>query len=212
MLLLGILLLSLALSSGFIASKVKVGNIVTVDYTIRLDDGTVYYTTVSSEPAQYTVGESRLLPALEGALIGMREGESRTVRVPAENAYGPYRPELVIVVSKSELPEGSQPIVGQKVRTTRDDGTPLTLVITQVTEDTVTLDANNPLAGQNLTFDIKLMAIGESVTPTRSNQMILGWMILALGVAVSGFVFFNTRKRRRLSPVRLTTSFRRSHR
>jgi len=207
MLFLGVLILIAALAGGFITKKARMGNIVAVDYTVRLDDGTVYYTTVGDKPAQFSLGESGLLPAFEKALLGMRTGESKIVRLPFEEAYGSYRPELVTVVSRSEFPEGSQPIVGKAVRTTREDGTPLTRVITQITEDTVILDANNPLAGQNLTFDIELIAIGKSRASASINPRTFGWILLALGVA--GFVFFNTRNRRRLLPIRVVTSFRR---
>ena len=207
MLFLGVLILIAALAGGFITGKARVGNIVAVDYTVRLDDGTVYYTTVGEGPLQLSLGESQLIPAFEKSLIGMRVGESKTIKLPFEEAYGPYRPELVTVLSRRELPEGSQPVVGQQLQTTKKDGTPLTFVVTQVTEDKLTLDANNPLAGQNLTFDIELIAIEKSRASTSINPRTFAWILLALGVA--GFIFFNTSNRRRRLPIRVATSFRR---
>ena len=192
--LLGISLLSVALVVGFTAEKTEVGDIVTVNYALSLEDGTVYYTTAGGQPVQFSLGESKLIPALETALIGMQVGESRTIRLPYEKAYGPYRPELVTVVSRGELPEGSQPIVGQQLQTTREDGTPLTFVITQVTEETVTLDANNPLAGENLTFYVEILKIGKvTASSDLQNQMYLGWILLALGIFVVGFIFLYQR-------------------
>jgi FKBP-type peptidyl-prolyl cis-trans isomerase 2 len=91
----------------------------------------------------------------------MQIGEKTTLRLTSEQAYGPYRPELVMTVDRSDLPEGSQPTPGQQLQMRTESGNPLVVVVTQVTETTVTLDANHSLSGQNLTFEIELVGIEQ---------------------------------------------------
>jgi len=212
MLLLGIVLVSLALAGAFVEKKAKLGSNVTLNCTLMLPDGTVYYTTAESGPFQATLGDGTLISGFEEAVLGMQVGDSKTITVPPEKAYGLYRSDLVGVISRDQLPEGLQPELGKRVQTELLDGTQATAVITEITEATVTLDANNPLAGQTLIFDIELVAIGGSSISTGANQMIPGWMIVISSVATAGFVFFNSRKGRRLTPVRSSSSLRRPHR
>lgn len=204
--LLGSLLLGAVLASGCAAQRAKDGDTVTVNYTLTLEDGTVADTSAGGEPLQFTLGEGKLISGFEEAVVGMRIGDTKTVTLPPEKAYGPRRPELVGVVSRSKLPEGLEPVVGQELQTTRQDGAPVTVIVTEVTEDTVTLDANPPLAGKTLTFDVELVAIEENVASSnRANPTSFSWVLLALavGVLASGFAFFYLSRRRRLRPVRV---------
>jgi len=137
----------------------KPGDIVRVHYTGRFEDGTVFDSSLDREPIEFTIGEGQIIPGFEEALIGMTSGESKTVMIPPEKAYGPYRKEMVVVISRDHFPEGLELNVGEKLQLTQADGTPVIVTITEVTDATVTLDANHPLAGKNLIFDIKLVDI-----------------------------------------------------
>lgn len=171
--------------------RAEIGDVVSIHYSLSLDDGSVYFSSAGSEPLRYTLGDGSLLPGFEAALIGMKAGDSKTVRIPYSEAYGPYQFQLVMGVNRNELPEGSQPMVGQQIQATSQIGNPLIMVITDVTESTVTLDANHPLAGQNLTFDIELLAIGGDPLPGKSDpSAFLGWTLITLGVSVFGFAFY----------------------
>jgi len=167
LLVLGIAFVTAGLLKALIAPSVKSGDTVRIDYTLVLDDRLVYYTTVESEPAVYTLGQEQLLPGFEDALMGMRVGEKKTITIAPEDAYGPYRRELVLTLNRSDLPEGSQPVVGQEILTESEGGSPIVLVITEVTETTVTLDANHPLSGHHLTFEIQLVGIEDDPAPSQ---------------------------------------------
>ena len=190
---LGIVLVgvALALASGLIARKAKLGDTITFYYTLRLDDGSVYGTNVGSQPLQVTLGEGKLVSGFEEAIIGMQAGESKTVTIPPDKAYGPYRPELVEVVERSLLPKGVEAVVGQQLEAYGTEGKPFMVTIIEVNDTTVTADINPPLAGQNLTFDIELLTIGENTAAINHNNLMkLSWILFASGVFTLGFVLF----------------------
>jgi peptidylprolyl isomerase len=135
------------------------GDTITVKYTGRLDDGRVFDTSQDRGPLELTVGEQGIIPGVEEALKQMEPGEERTVTVPPEQAYGPRRSELVIGVAREDFPEHIQPTVGQRLRVKDDEGQVSEVTIAGVSGDRVTLDANHPLAGEHLTFDLELVAI-----------------------------------------------------
>jgi len=135
------------------------GDQVKVHYTGRLADGTTFDTSLQREPLEFTVGGGDLIPGFEQAVVGMAPGESRTTTIPSDQAYGPHHPERVMDVERHHLPPDLQPEIGQRLHMTRQDGSTLTVVVTAVTEAQVTLDANHPLAGQDLIFDITLVEI-----------------------------------------------------
>ena len=201
--LLGVLLLGAVLASGCAAQGARKGDTVSVDYTVALEDGTVYDTSSGIEPLKVTLGEGKVISGFEEALIGMRVGDSKTVTLPPEKAYGPHRPELVAVISKSKLPESVPAEVGQRLQGTGKNGAPLPMIITEVAEDTVTVDANSPLAGKTLTLDLKLIAIEENpATGGNISRASLNWAILAVAAALaSGFIFFFLKKRGGSRPV-----------
>lgn len=161
--LLGILLLGAILISGCNAeqnaAQAKNGDIVQVDYTGTLENGTVFDTSVGREPLNFTLGEGQMIPGFEQAVLGMKVGESKTVTIPAEDAYGPYNDDLVVVVNREDLPAGLDPEVGEQLQGPRPDGGTGICTVTNVTNTTITVDFNNPLAGKDLTFEIKLISI-----------------------------------------------------
>lgn len=130
-----------------------------VDYTLKLSDGTVYDTSVGKTPFEFTLGQNQVVVGFEKAVTGMKVGESKTVTIPAAEAYGAYNPQLVRVVQESQLPQGTEPQVGQQLQGTNADGTTTVFTITKIDSTGITLDANSPLAGKDLTFEIKLLEI-----------------------------------------------------
>ena len=140
-------------------AQAKDGDTVKVHYTGKLEDGTVFDTSIERDPLQFTIGEGQLIPGFEQAVVGMSPGESKTVEIPADEAYGPYREEMVLVVDRDQLPPDLQPEVGQQLQMRQEDGQIILVTVIDVSESSVTLDANHPLAGQDLTFDIQLVEI-----------------------------------------------------
>ncbi len=135
------------------------GDTVKVHYVGRLEDGTVFDSSYDREPLEFTIGQRQLIPGFEQGVIGMEPGESKTITISAEQAYGPYRPEKVIDVDRRQLPEGLEPEVGMRLRGIEPSGRVIDFTIIGVTDAEVTLDGNHPLAGKNLSFDIELLEI-----------------------------------------------------
>jgi peptidylprolyl isomerase len=140
-------------------AQAQAGDLVKVHYTGRLADGTIFDTSMEREPLEFTLGSGELIPGFEQAVLGMTAGESKTATILADQAYGPHRTEQVIDVERHHLPPDLQPELGQRLQMTRPDGTTITVVVTATTETQVTLDANHPLAGRDLIFDIMLVEI-----------------------------------------------------
>ncbi len=132
---------------------------VKVHYTGRLADGSVFDSSAEREPLQFTIGEGQVIPGFEQAVVGMAPGELKTVVIPADEAYGPYRGEMVIPVSREEFPPHIEPSIGQRLQVMQGNGETLIVTVAEVTDSQVMLDANHPLAGQDLTFDIRLEEI-----------------------------------------------------
>ncbi|WP_315790706.1 peptidylprolyl isomerase [Fischerella sp. JS2] len=139
--------------------QAKLGDTVKVHYTGKLDDGTVFDTSVEREPLQFSIGEGLVIPGFEQAVVGMTPGESKRTNIPADEAYGPYRPELVMVVDKERIPTDVSVEVGQMLQISQSNGQAIPVVVTEVSDSQITLDANHPLAGQELIFDIQLVQI-----------------------------------------------------
>jgi len=137
------------------------GNTVKVHYTGKLDDGTIFDTSVEREPLEFTIGAGQMIPGFEGAVRGMQVGESKTVTIPAEEAYGPRRDDLVIVVEREQLPADLDPKVDQQLQMQQPDGGTAVVIVTDVSEETITIDANHPLAGKDLLFEIELVEINQ---------------------------------------------------
>jgi FKBP-type peptidyl-prolyl cis-trans isomerase 2 len=139
--------------------QAKQGDTVKVHYTGKLDDGTVFGSSIGQESIQFTIGLNEVIPGFENAVIGMNTGETRTTSLISDEAYGPRHDELVMEVARGELPADFQPQVDQELQLQREDGEILLVRVIKVTDSGITLDANHPLAGRDLTFDIQLVEI-----------------------------------------------------
>lgn len=137
----------------------KAGDTVSIHYTGTLEDGSEFDSSAGREPLQFTIGSGRIIPGFEEAVIGMAPGDSKTVTIPSEEAYGPYREEMVQEVTRSSLPPELTPQIGMQLRAATASGQPVTLTVVDMSESAITVDANHPLAGKDLTFDIKLLEI-----------------------------------------------------
>jgi peptidylprolyl isomerase len=135
------------------------GNTVRVHYTGRLEDGTVFDTSMDRHPLRFTIGEGRVLAGVEQAVDGMRPGESKTVRIPMEDAYGPYREDMVVAVDRGRFPEELNLKVGQTLEVTSSGGQHTIVIVTDISDSEVTVDANHPLAGKDLILDLRLIEI-----------------------------------------------------
>jgi FKBP-type peptidyl-prolyl cis-trans isomerase 2 len=139
--------------------QAKPGDTVKIHYTGRLDDGTVFDSSVNREPLEFTLSGGQVIPGFDEAVLGMSPGESKTQKIPMDQAYGPHREEMVLEISRQQIPPELEPEVGQQLQVQQENGQAIPVFVTEVTESNVTLDANHPLAGEDLTFDIQLVEI-----------------------------------------------------
>lgn len=140
-------------------TQAKEGDTVHIHYTGRLEDGTVFDTSQDRDPLSFTLGEEKVIPGFADAVEGMKEGESKTAEIPSEEAYGPHRDDLLLWVNRAQLPEDMTVEEGQQLQMQTQDGRTFQASVAQVGEDRVQVDANHPLAGQDLTFEIELVEI-----------------------------------------------------
>ena len=140
---------------------VKFGDTVKVHYTGKLDNGDVFDNTDDKGPLTFLLGDGKVIPGFEQALVGMNPGEKKTVKISALRAYGPYLKQLVIEVGKDKFVDNIEPEIGQRLQINQPDGEKFIVTVTEVSESNVILDANHPLAGKDLTFDIHLLEIIE---------------------------------------------------
>ena len=136
----------------------KNGDTVKVHFTGKLENGTTFDSSSGGEPLELTIGDGKLIPGFEGALLGMKVGESKNIRISTDEGYGAHDDDLVMTVEKSELPSDLDPGVGEELEIQQDDKT-FPVTVTEVSANTVTLDANHPLAGEVLIFEIELTEI-----------------------------------------------------
>jgi peptidylprolyl isomerase len=139
--------------------QVENGDTVKVHYTGKLGDGTVFDSSANREPLQFKVGENQVISGFEKAVVGMTPGESKTAEIQADEAFGQHQEGMVIEVAKERFPEGLVPVINQRLKLSQADGQTHTVTVTDVTESSVTLDANHPLAGKDLVLDIQLVEI-----------------------------------------------------
>ena len=140
-------------------NQAKTGDKVKVHYTGKLENGKVFGTSKEGQPLEFEIGTESVLPALERGIIGMGAGDAKAIEVQPEEAFGLRHEELVVEVKKTEFPENMTPSVGEQLQIKQDDGNLIDVMITDIGEDSVTLDANHPLAGNRLFFDIELLEI-----------------------------------------------------
>lgn len=141
------------------AQTVKNGDTVKVHYTGRFEDGVVFDSSEGRDPLEFTVGAGMLIRGFEDALIGMAPGEKKTVRVEPQDAYGDYDDNLVLTMPLDRVPEDITPEVGMELQLISQSGQKLPVVVKEVQEEAIILDANHPLAGKVLVFDIELLEI-----------------------------------------------------
>ena len=137
----------------------QIGNRVRVHYTGRLDDGEVFDSSEGGTPLSFTIGNGQVIPGFENGVIGMSEGDTKTVHIPSADAYGDHRTDGVIQVPRGEFPPNMPLEVGTSVQGQQSSGQTVTFTIQAVSDESVTLDANHPLAGKDLTFDLTLVSI-----------------------------------------------------
>ena len=138
----------------------KSGDQVNVHYKGTLDDGEVFDSSEGRAPLSFTLGRGEVIEGFEVAVEGMSPGETRTVRIPPEEAYGEHDEDLLEVVDRASMPKELELRLGQTLRAQGGTGAARRLTVVEINKDTVTLDANHPLAGEALTFEIKLVSIG----------------------------------------------------
>jgi peptidylprolyl isomerase len=153
------LLLGAVIISGCSAPRAVDGNNVRVNYTGKLSDGTIFDSSAGHDPLEFKIGSGTVIPGFETAVVGMAVGDKKTITIKADDAYGPRMDGLVKDISRDQLPKEITPVVGMQLQTTQSSGATLVVTITRVTETTITIDANHPLAGKDLTFDIELVKI-----------------------------------------------------
>jgi len=140
-------------------AQVKQGNTVQVNYTGKLKDGTVFDTSYGRCPMQFTLGQGKLIAGFEQAVIGMSAGEKKTVVIPSDQAYGQPRQANIIKMDRKTLPADMDPKVGQRLEITQENDQKVLTTITGISDTNLTLDANHPLSGKDLTFEIELVSI-----------------------------------------------------
>jgi peptidylprolyl isomerase len=140
-------------------SQAAAGKTVRFHYTGSLADGTVFDSSMERDPLEVTLGAGQIIPGVDQALTGMAPGEDKKVTLPAEEAYGPHRDELIHEVGRERLSPEMKVDVGDRLEGTDASGRRLQLMVVDVNDQSVKLDANHPLAGEDLTFELKLVEV-----------------------------------------------------
>jgi peptidylprolyl isomerase len=140
-------------------SQAKSGDTVKIHYTGTLDDGSEFDSSVGREPLEFSLGAGQVIAGFDSAVDGMTVGENKTVTIPAGEAYGERHEQMIQQVPKSSLPDDMKPEVGTQLQSQSPDGQIMNFVVSEISDDTVTVDGNHPLAGQALTFAIELVSI-----------------------------------------------------
>jgi peptidylprolyl isomerase len=140
-------------------TEAKAGDKVKVHFTGYLEDGAVFGSTMNEEPFEFVIGEKNMLPGFENAVIGMQKGETKTISLAPEEAYGSHKKELVHIMDKSSFPPEINLEIGKKLSVRIQDGKQTVVAIKDIAEDHIVIDENDPLAGKTLTFKIELVEI-----------------------------------------------------
>lgn len=140
-------------------AQAKQGDTVKVHYTGKLEDGRVFDTSSGREPLSFTIGEGTVIEGFESGIVGMGVGDKKTLNISPDSAYGNRNDELIAVVEKENIPEDIDVSVGQQLQVRQPNGQTINVSVTDVSEENVTLDANHPLAGRDLVFDVEIVEI-----------------------------------------------------
>ena len=139
--------------------KAEKGDKVKVHYKGTLEDGTVFDSSENRDPLEFTIGSGQLIPGFDKGVTGMEINEKKTINIPAAEAYGERKDNLVLDIPKADLPEGLSPEEGQQLQMKNQEGQSFVVTVTDIQDSSITIDANHPLAGKDLTFDIELVEI-----------------------------------------------------
>jgi peptidylprolyl isomerase len=139
--------------------QAKNGDTVKIHYTGRLQNGAVFDSSSEREPLQFNIGSGQVIPGFEEAVTGMVVGEKKTAQIPCDKAYGEKNPSMIMVIDRKHVPAEIDPEVGQRLQVGSPSGQLLAVTVMEVNDENITLDANPPLAGEDLTFDIELVEI-----------------------------------------------------
>jgi len=139
--------------------EVRNGDTIKVHYRGRLEDGTVFDSSEGREPLQFEVGSGMVIPGFDKGVLGMTVGQKKTVIIPVDEAYGPVQEEMYMEFPINRFPEDMKPEVGMSLNMSNGSGQAIPVVIAEVLDEVVILDANHPLAGEDLTFDLDLVDI-----------------------------------------------------
>ncbi|MCH5373010.1 MAG: peptidylprolyl isomerase [Planctomycetes bacterium] len=142
-------------------SQAKSGDTVKIHYTGTLEDGTEFDSSADREPLEFTLGSGQVISGFDKAVEGMAVGDSKSVNIPPEDAYGPRHDQMIQDIPKSALPDDLEPTEGMALQAKGQDGRVINLTVTSVDDESITVDGNHPLAGKSLNFDIQLVAIGS---------------------------------------------------
>ena len=140
-------------------SIVKQGDVVLVHYTGTLSSGEVFDSSAGREPLEFMVGEGQMIAGFDAGVVGLAVGDKKTLQIPAAEAYGDWSEENTIPFPKENLPADMQIEVGMELTMNTAEGQPFNVMVAEILEDTIVLDANHPLAGKDLIFDIELVAL-----------------------------------------------------
>lgn len=141
------------------ADKVKKGDTIRVHYTGKLEDGQEFDSSLKRDPLQFEVGAGRVIKGFENAVVDLKRGDKKTVTISPDDAYGKRDENLLIEMPKKSVPEGVAPEVGMRFQLVNQQGQAVPVVVTEVLDDSLKLDANHPLAGKTLVFDIEVVEI-----------------------------------------------------
>jgi peptidylprolyl isomerase len=139
--------------------QVKMGDKIKVHYHGRLPDGTTFDSSAGREPLAFEVGGGMVIPGFDKGVTGMSVGEKKTITIPAVEAYGPVNEDMFMEFPRGQFPPNMQPEVGMQLNMSDDDGQQFVVTVVEVNDDTLVLDANHPLAGEDLIFDLELVEI-----------------------------------------------------
>jgi FKBP-type peptidyl-prolyl cis-trans isomerase 2 len=140
-------------------TQAKSGDTVKIHYKGKFDDGSVFDSSEGRDPLEFEIGSGNIITGVEEAVVGMQPEETKEAAIPPEKGYGEYRDDMVLEVEKTQFPEHIDPEPGQQLELQQPDGQKVTVTVTNVAEEKVTLDANHPLAGKDLNFEITLQEI-----------------------------------------------------
>lgn len=140
-------------------SEVKKGDKIKVHYTGKLNSGEVFDSSVGSAPLEFEVGSGMMIAGFDTAVHGMKLGDKKVAEIPAAEAYGEKNDEMIVEINRSQLPADLTPEVGQQLGMQQPNGQSVPVIVTEVKEDSITIDANHALAGKDLIFEIELVEI-----------------------------------------------------